>query len=1035
MKISFKKFAPTLRQREIAQRHYQDGKLEFNSLEDTYDERYLTYKCHYRYANIQYRVAIYMNSQQKDTPVYFDCSACGSSFYYPCEHFLCACMHYEDLDDMTIQRGYTTSPIIHQYIQENTHAIGFEQQEDHFQLALEVVFDPYQQEQQIGLKLSHNQGRYTVIKDIGSLFGAVHQKVPYEISKKDGPIKIHHHQFDRGSKQLYRQLRSLIHSTRYIRVNPVVFDELCTTCLQFQLPIFVKMDRSLNHPYFLNDSTRQLPLSIHLTKQEQQHGYSLSIEKQLMILGNEFVYTIDEANFEILRLKLNTQQYEALLQLQRSMRPLFIDDHDFDAFCYRMLPMLRTFANVDIPLQVELPQIETPSLQVQLDIQNQAIAIYPSATYSFGEYDLFDPTNENIRNINVEKNLADQIKPYLTTANTIEDNDQILQFLEEGLPQLEKIVPVYISDQFKTMRKITPNLKFGLSIQGNSLQLDTLESNLQPKQMQEILSKYDPKKKYYRLKNGDFVYLNQQIKDWFNLQSHLQIPIQKYGKTTIELPRYRLFYLEKQLSSNQLIQAQDTVYQTLKQAHDILNITYPLPDATRSILRQYQKQGYHWLRQLHELHFGALLADEMGLGKTIQVLTFLRSLKNHQTLIVTPASLQYNWLNEIQRFTPDLKTIFIQGTQAVRQQRIEQIQGNVICITSYDSLKRDIELYQDLHFDVEIIDEAQYIKNGTTLASQGVKHIHADFKIALTGTPIENRLAELWSIFDYLMPGFLGTYSYFKKMYELPIFNQDTQVEQELIALVSPFILRRTKKAVLHDLPEKMEEVYYVPLEDEQQKLYDAQVAQIKHLLATKNEDDQTIEVLSQIMRLRQICCDPRLYYNNYTGPSAKTELCLQLIQQAIEDGHKILLFSQFTSMLDILTKRLHQQQIPFHLLTGQTPPVKRAEMVNAFQHDDVPVFCISLKAGGTGLNLTAADIVIHFDPWWNTAVQNQASDRAHRIGQKNAVTIYQLITKDTIEDRILQLQKNKHDLADRILNVEEMKTAKFDVQTLLNLI
>ena len=354
-------------------------------------------------------------------------------------------------------------------------------------------------------------------------------------------------------------------------------------------------------------------------------------------------------------------------------------------------------------------------------------------------------------------------------------------------------------------------------------------------------------------------------------------------------------------------------------------------------------------------------------------------------------------------------------------------------------MKRDIAEYEDTHFYFEIIDEAQYTKNHTTAAAKSVKLINSQCRLALTGTPIENQLQELWIIFDYLMPGFLYSYDYFRKNMEVPIVKQqDQQQLEQLRKMISPFILRRLKKDVLKDLPDKLEKVQYVSMDKKQTHVYNGQVTKLQQLLKKTNDEDfkkQRFKILSQLTRIRQVCCDPSLCLEDYDGTSAKREACMDLIENAIEGGHKILVFSQFTTMLDKLEKDCEAKQIAYYEITGATKKNVRIDRVNAFNKNDVPVFFISLKAGGTGLNLTGADIVIHYDPWWNTAAQNQATDRAHRIGQKNDVTVYKLIIKDTIEEKILELQEKKQALADDILSGEQMSNttiSKEDLEALL---
>lgn len=412
---------------------------------------------------------------------------------------------------------------------------------------------------------------------------------------------------------------------------------------------------------------------------------------------------------------------------------------------------------------------------------------------------------------------------------------------------------------------------------------------------------------------------------------------------------------------------------------------------------------------------------------------------NRRSLIVAPASLVYNWESECARFAPELQTRLVAGTQEQRKEMIQNAGMQDILITSYDLLRRDIELYQDLPFFCEIIDEAQFIKNHATQGAKAVKTIHASFRLALTGTPVENQLSELWSIFDYLMPGFLYGYQKFREQFELPIVrNGDEERLERLQKMIRPFILRRLKKEVLKDLPDKIEKNMAARMEQKQKELYHAHAKRLALMLQNQTEEefaDSRFQVLSELTRLRQLCCDPALVYENYEGGSAKLDLCIELIQSAVESGHKILLFSQFTSMIEILTARLQEESISYFVLQGSTKKEQRAQMVEQFNRDDTSVFCISLKAGGTGLNLTGADIVIHYDPWWNVAVENQATDRAHRIGQKNVVTVYKLIAKGTIEEKIIKLQQRKKELAEEILSGDEIKTASFQREELLELL
>ncbi len=495
----------------------------------------------------------------------------------------------------------------------------------------------------------------------------------------------------------------------------------------------------------------------------------------------------------------------------------------------------------------------------------------------------------------------------------------------------------------------------------------------------------------------------------------------------MEIPAYRALYLDKVLEKNEAFYAKrDQNFKHLvKEFKTVSDSEYEIPESLQGVMRNYQEFGYKWLRTIEAYRFGGILADDMGLGKTLQVISVLLASKEDGRLgtamVVTPASLVYNWKEEFAKFAPQLSVAVIAGSKGEREEQIRAAECADVVITSYDLLKRDILFYADQSFEYQIIDEAQSIKTHTTAAAKAVKAVRSKIRFALTGTPIENRLSELWSIFDFLMPGFLYSYDRFRKELELPIAkHQDPAAMTRLKRFVEPFILRRLKQDVLSDLPEKNEEVCYVHFEQKQQRLYDAQVVHMRKMLEEQSEETfqkSKIALLAEITKIRQICCDPALCFHDYDGESAKRDACMELLRNAVDGGHKILVFSQFRSLLERLEQDLQRENLAYFKITGETKKEERIEMVKRFNGDDTPVFLISLKAGGTGLNLTGADIVIHLDPWWNIAAQDQATDRAHRIGQTKAVSVYKLIAKNTMEEKILKMQEAKRALADEILS------------------
>jgi superfamily II DNA or RNA helicase len=440
-------------------------------------------------------------------------------------------------------------------------------------------------------------------------------------------------------------------------------------------------------------------------------------------------------------------------------------------------------------------------------------------------------------------------------------------------------------------------------------------------------------------------------------------------------------------------------------------------------LREYQLVGFEWLTRLAANNLGGILADEMGLGKTVQALAFLRAQQGGgAALVVCPTSLVTNWETEARKFTPELKTLVLEG--ADRALRFKSIADADIVITSYALLRRDIDTLREINFSTVVLDEAQHIKNPETQNAQAAFALRAKYRFVLTGTPMENSVRDLWSIMNFALPGYLGNRNDFRERYELPIARGSApDVQRRLSRRLQPFLLRRRKRDVAKDLPEKIEQVVPCSLTNHQRAAYDALLREIQQGLGgygkNVNAAAQRMKMLTGLLRLRQVCCDLRLVGIDKEETSGKLDLLDELIEEAIDGEHRVLVFSQFVSMLHLIRERLNKLEIPFCYLDGSTK--ERQEIVDRFQSDSaVPVFLISLKAGGVGLNLSSADTVIHFDPWWNPAVEAQATDRAHRIGQTRVVTAYKLITRDTVEEKILRLQEKKRAAIDAAIESEE---------------
>lgn len=556
---------------------------------------------------------------------------------------------------------------------------------------------------------------------------------------------------------------------------------------------------------------------------------------------------------------------------------------------------------------------------------------------------------------------------------------------------------------------LNPTVIFNLSQSrggnlGASLHIDKIDEN----EYANIYNSYKDKYKYHLMPDGSYIDLkNNDLEKIFQIIDVLGVcgDFQK-----IKIPENKVVFLEKLLEdeSDNLISGRKYVDNVIKK-YNKLNKNIKIPENLKANLRDYQVDGFEFFNTLSNYNFGGILADEMGLGKTVQTLAFLLSQKNKKSIVITPTSLIFNWENEFEKFTPDIKLGIAYGNKAQREKVLENYKDYDVILTSYGTYKNDMEKYKNITFDYCIIDEAQNIKNPYSIITKSIKELNSNVKFALTGTPIENNLMELWSIFDFVMPGYL----YSKKKFET-IFVNNEENHCQLKNLIKPFMLRRTKKEVINELPDKIEHKFYVELDKEHKRAYKSFVNLIKRRILENNEDNMT--VFSYLTKLRQLSIAPEIIVKNYKGKNSKLEILTNIIKE--ESARKILVFSQFTKVLQIIEKRLEEENISYSYLDGKTDARDRLKLVEEFNNSNTKgVFLISLKAGGTGLNLTSASIVVHFDPWFNPASENQASDRAHRIGQKNVVDVIKLISKNTVEEKVIAMQDYKKDLIEDIIN------------------
>lgn len=729
-------------------------------------------------------------------------------------------------------------------------------------------------------------------------------------------------------------------------------------------------------------------------------------------------------------------------------------------FAHNILPKFEQTKFILVSGTDELKAILPPEAHFlfKLDYRVGSILCVARVQYGDAQYELNQGyTEEDRRDVEKETAAWKHINTYFSDYQhgryvlSNENSDVVQAFLDDGINELKRLGEVQITANFRSLLKgikINLDVGVGINLTNELLDIDLADQKMSWEDIQAALKAYQEKRKYFVLKNGMLAKAEQPTIEQLAQTLHdLGISFKDFIHGKLHLPAYRAFYFAKQMkAANALHFSTNESFNTL--INDLAKNQLKqnqIPVSLQNILRPYQKIGFNWLSTIVNYKFGGLLADEMGLGKTLQIISLLLARKEKMqnqlpSLIVAPASVIYNWQAEVKKFAPSLNVALLDGTKKERERLLLDAKKYNLLISSYQSLNRDLEAYQNLIFDVEVIDEAQNIKNQQSVTAKTVKVIKAHHKLALTGTPIENKLSELWSIFDYLMPGFLGSYPDFRKKYELPIVKeQDKEAEDQLANMVIPFILRRLKKDVLRDLPDKDEEIVPVKMNKQQADLYNMQTQKIIAQLNGQGDEDfkrSRFQILAQITKLREICCDPHLLYENYHGKSNKLIATIELIKNNLANGHKILLFSQFTAMLDILHEKLARLRLPLFTITGSTPKIKRQEQVQKFNQMAQPgVFLISLKAGGTGINLTGADVVIHYDPWWNLAAEKQATDRAHRIGQKHSVKIYKIVTEDSIEERIIALQQKKAELADIILQNDQIADATMSKDDLIKIL
>ncbi len=724
----------------------------------------------------------------------------------------------------------------------------------------------------------------------------------------------------------------------------------------------------------------------------------------------------------------NNAYINSLIDSARSY-PLSTIQNNFDNFKYSFFEKYPDFFEIADRIKEELNE---SALVIKAYFDYEKDNVYEKTRYFKNEQEIDARDIKNFYEVSQVKHYQEILSSYGFFDHVLSDGGQVWDFLNSTLENLQKVAEIYFSkdlDSRKTSSFTSPNIT--IKKDGSMLEVLVDGSIYSDEELKTILIGLKRKKKFVKIGDNFINLMSDDTKEFYSLAKDLDLISENSLHSKKELPLYYAFKAYgKDNSFLSMDSYLDDVFNELK---NFSNSNIEIPKINGE-LRSYQVDGVKWLNVLYKYSLGGILADDMGLGKTIETIAFINSIKQDKPiLIVSPKSLVFNWVSEFNKFASDIPVYAIIGTVEERKKIIKKIKNDKfgVYFISYDSLRNEFENLTDITFDMCILDEAQFIKNMHAKKTGAVKQINALHTIALTGTPIENNIYDLWSIFDFLMPHYLLDYEDFKDSYE-----HNEEYYEIVRDKVAPFILRRRKEDVLKDLPEKYEVIITTEMSQEQRKLYDAFRLQAKEQLKSSDGGSKIMEVLSIITRLRQICVDPSTFVDNFTGESGKITALKDIIKDKMQEGHRFLIFSQFVSALNIVKDDIEKMGIKYYMITGDTSAKERLRICNDFNKDeDYKIVLISLKAGGTGLNLVGADVVIHLDPWWNYSAESQASDRAHRIGQTRTVEVIKLIAENSIEEKVVNLQNEKKELVDKVISDNDSSIKSLSIKDLKSIL
>lgn len=900
-----------------------------------------------------------------------------------------------------------------------------------------------------------------IIKNIGDFFQKLQKEETLSLNKQH-TVRLTQSAFSEQDDEILRQLAaiyqtSLLLGSKGLQVNGKLDKRYLLLPVEQAQLLLEKMQRNgtlqlnvagkkVRKPSF---SSVALPLTFSVNKAGEH--YQLKINNLFEPFLSHYHWGMIGDTIYLLT-REQEEIYSILTQLLKRMeRPEVIyEQAQLSDLFSSVMPLLKKLGNVSIADDVEEALVIEP-LEIKLIFRKLKNMLDVRVDYHYGTT-VFSTDKKHssvpaegkevIRNTGKEAAVLALLEKYSYTQKKtgyekpLPSGERLYYFFKAEIPAFQKLGEVLMGKKLRELyldaKSHQPTIEVTDSDSWLDVRFDIV--GVDEQEIDAVLASLLRNDSFYTLESGEILSFDSE--EFYQTSEILERLRQtmKNHLGTIQLPKNQGLVLEHMLEGNSQAVFSDSFNQLVNDLTAPENFEVQLPKNLQAELRNYQVEGFKWLKMLSHYGFGGVLADEMGLGKTIQIITYLLSEKEegrlkHPAVVIAPASLIYNWSAELKKFAPDLKELVITGQKESRVALLERVAKQDILITSYNSFRQDVEIYEQLSLDYLILDEAQMVKNSGTKTAQALRQLNIPQRFALSGTPIENSLDELWSVFQLVLPGLFPKKLAFREL-----------GPEEVAKIIRPFILRRDKKNVLSDLPDKIENNLYSTLTEEQKTVYLAYLRKMQEDISQMDGEafkKNRISILAGLTRLRQICCDPRLFMEDYQGSSGKLEQVKIFLQTAKENGRRVLLFSQFTSMLSILEAELNEQGLETFYLRGSTSPIDRINMVNAFNEGEKDVFLISLKAGGTGLNLVGGDTVVLYDLWWNPAVEEQAAGRAHRMGQKKVVEVYRMIAEGTIEEKMDQLQQEKRELFQKVIQGNEQQLNKMteeDIRSILSM-